>query len=105
MKNDIYDFDPKFGRLLCHSVRFLIKFGCCVAFVAIAFYQVQKHSQNEDATIFSVKPFKGMGWDVFPAITICFANGEYAVSEGLFNSTSIRSELNLILQFVLLKKN
>ena len=34
----------------------------------------------------------------FPAITLCFSTGEYIISEALFNSASIRSELNILLE-------
>ena len=91
-------FDPKSCRLFGHSINVIIKFGCVLAFITIAFYQRRKYYRNEDATIFSVKQFQGTGWQYFPAITLCFSTGEYTISEALFNSTSIRSELNLTVE-------
>ena len=92
--------DTKFCRLFWHSINLLIKFGCFLAFISVASYEIRKYQKNEDTTIYSVKPFQGMGWNNFPAISICFSSRNrnrksYDISEALFNSTSIRSELNV----------
>ena len=85
----------KFVRLFGYSISLTIKFGCVLAFIALASYQVRKFLRNEDSTIFSVKQFQGMGWQYFPAITLCFSSKDYTISEALFNSTNVRSELNI----------
>ena len=95
MKYNELSSDLKPCRLLGHSINVIIKCGCVLAFIMIAILQRRKYYRNEDATIFSVKQFQGMGWLYFPAITLCFSNGQYTVSEALFNVTAIRNELNL----------
>ena len=86
---------PKIVRFFAVLINLSTKVGCCVAFIVIASYQVRKYLKNDDASIFSVREFKDLSWEVFPAITLCFATGKYAVSEELFTNETIRTALNL----------
>ena len=94
-ENEKHKCSKNFRCSLMWSINFSIRFGCFIAFLFIAYYQIKKYLKNEDASVFSVKRFEGIDWESFPGITICFQSGEHPVSEGLYNETSIRSDLNI----------
>ena len=68
---------------------------CFIIFVFIVTYEVNKYNKNEDSSIFSVKPFEGVDWQAFPAVTLCFQSGDYPLLDGLYNNTEIKSKLNI----------
>ena len=80
------------------SINLTIRFCCFLAFIFIACNQIIKYMKNEDASVFSVKRFEGIEWQSFPAITLCFQSGDDPVSNGLYNKTSIQSDLNITVQ-------
>jgi hypothetical protein len=88
---------PKFNTwdALRIAICALTRLICFIIFVFIATYEVNKYNKNDDASIFSVKPFEGVDWEAFPAITFCVQSGDYPLLDGLYNKTEINIKLNI----------
>ena len=80
------------------SLNFILRFGCLIAFLFIAYDQIKKYRENENASRFSVKKFEGIDWEAFPSISLCFQSGNLPISKGLYNTTGIHSDLNITAQ-------
>ena len=85
-----------FRNRLRSMVSYLMRSVCLVACLYIIFQQFGKYYENSDASVMKVKKFGyGVDWKTFPAITLCFQSGEYPLLEGLYNKSSIKSQLGM----------
>ena len=73
----------------------LLRVGCISFFIFMITVQFKKYNLNEDASVMNVRKFAGVDWKDFPAITLCFQSGEYPLLDGLYNKSSIESELQV----------